>query len=111
MWTRTYSVTTKEVTKEQMWKLYADVNNWHAWDTGIDYAKLEGEFKKGNNFLLKPKGGPKVKIKLLEVVKNQRFFDLTNFPLAKMYDDHLLEETPDGLKITGIISVTGLLGF
>lgn len=111
MWKRTYSVITKEVTKEQMWKLYADVNNWHAWDTGIDHAKMEGRFEKGNSFILKPKGGPKVKIELLEVLENKRFFDLTRFPLAKMYDDHLLEETPDGLKITGIISVTGILGF
>ncbi|WP_316634577.1 SRPBCC family protein [uncultured Flavobacterium sp.] len=111
MWSRSHSITTKKVTKEQMWNLFADVNNWHTWDTGIEYAKLEGNFEKGNHFLLRPKGGPNVKVELLEVVENKRFLDVTNFPLAKMYDEHLFEETLDGLKITNIITVKGLLGF
>ncbi|WP_055096273.1 SRPBCC family protein [Flavobacterium aquidurense] len=111
MWSRSHSVTTKTVTKEQMWNLFADVNNWHIWDTGIEYAKLEGNFEKGNHFLLRPKGGPDVKVELLEVVENKRFLDVTKFPLAKMYDEHLFEETPDGLKITNIITVKGILGF
>ncbi|OMQ11679.1 SRPBCC family protein [[Flexibacter] sp. ATCC 35103] len=111
MWSKSHSIVTKKVTKEQMWNLFADVNNWHTWDTGIEYAKLEGNFEKGNHFLLRPKGGPNVKVELLEVVENKRFLDVTNFPLAKMYDEHLFEETPDGLKITNIITVKGLLGF
>lgn len=41
MWTQTYSIVTKEVTKEQMWKLFSDVNNWHTWDQSIEFAKLE----------------------------------------------------------------------
>lgn len=56
MWTKSHSIVTKEVTKEQMWKLFADVNNWHTWDEGIEFAKMEGEFEKGNFFTLRPKG-------------------------------------------------------
>lgn len=111
MWTKSHSIVTKEATKEQMWKLFSDVNNWHTWDKGIEFAKLEGEFEKGNHFTLRPKGGPNVKVKLLETIKNNRFLDVTYFPLAKMFDDHLFEETPDGLKITNTITVKGLLGF
>lgn len=111
MWSKSHSVVTKAVTKEQMWNLFEDVNNWHTWDIGIEYAKLEGNFEKGNHFLLRPKGGPNVKVELLEVVENKRFLDVTDFPLAKMYDEHLFEETPDGLKITNTITVKGLLGF
>jgi len=111
MWTRTYSVTTKKVTKEQIWKLVADVNNWHTWDNSIEFAKLEGRFEKGNYFTLRPKGGPNVKIKLIETVENKKFTDLTKFPLAKMYGEHLFEETSEGLKVSCTISVKGLLGF
>lgn len=111
MWTRSYSVTTKEVTKEQMWKLFADVNNWHTWDDGIDYAAITGPFEAGNHFFLQPKGGPKVKVSLLKTVENKGFLDVTHFPLAKMYDDHAFEETADGLKITNTITVKGLLSF
>ncbi|MDB5086481.1 MAG: polyketide cyclase, partial [Mucilaginibacter sp.] len=65
----------------------------------------------GNSFILKPKGGPKLKVKLLETVTNKSFLDVTPFPLAKMYDNHTFEETPEGLKITNTISVKGLLAF
>jgi len=111
MWTKSHSIVTKEVTKEQMWKLFADVNNWHTWDEGIEFAKMEGEFEKGNFFTLRPKGGPNVKVELLETVENKSFLDVTKFPLAKMFDNHTFEETPQGLKITNTISVTGVLGF
>ena len=111
MWTKSHSIVTKEVTKEQMWKLFADVNNWHTWDEGIEFAKLEGKFEKGNFFTLRPKGGPNVKVELLETVENKSFLDVTKFPLAKMFDNHTFEETPQGLKITNTISVTGVLGF
>jgi hypothetical protein len=111
MWTKSHSILTKDVTKEQMWKLFADVNNWHTWDEGIEFAELKGKFEKGNHFYLKPKGGPKVKVELLETVANQSFLDVTKFPLAKMYDNHTFEETPNGLKITNTISVKGILSF
>ncbi len=110
MWTKSHSIVTKEVTKEQMWKLFSDVNNWHTWDNGIEFARLEGKFEKGNHFMLRPKGGPNVRVELLETIENNSFLDVTKFPLAKMYDNHLLEETANGLKITNIITVTGILG-
>ncbi len=111
MWTKTHSIVTKEVTKEQMWKLFADVNNWHKWDTGIEYAKMEGRFEKGNHFQLKPKGGPKVNIELVETIENKKFVDFTKFPLAKMYGEHTFDETASGLKITTTMKVKGLLSF
>jgi hypothetical protein len=111
MWSQSHTIVTKEVTKEQMWKLFADVNNWHTWDNGIEYAKMEGKFEKGNHFLLKPKKGPKIKIQLFETVPNKKFVDLTHFPLAKMYGEHTFEETPEGLKLTVTMTVSGVLGF
>jgi hypothetical protein len=111
MWTGSHSIVTKEVTKEQMWKLFAEINNWATWDKSIDYAKLEGNFEKGNHFYMRPKGGPKVKLIIHEIIVNKNFTDKTNFPLATMYGEHLLEETSEGLKITCTMKVRGLLSF
>jgi hypothetical protein len=111
MWTKTHSIVTNEATKEQMWKLFADVNNWHKWDSEIEYAKMDGKFQQGNHFILKPKNGPKVKINLVETIENRKFVDLTKFPLAKMYGEHTFEETPKGLKITTTMKVEGMLSF
>ena len=111
MWEKSYSTTTKAVTAKQLWRLFADVNNWHEWDEAIEYAKLEGDFQRGNFFTMKVKNGPKVKIELIETEENRKFVDLTKFPGARMTGEHILEETRDGLKITTTMRVTGLLGF
>lgn len=111
MWVRTFSTVTTEVTKEQMWKLYANVNEWHLWDDEIDYAKMEGPFAQGNTFKLKPKKGPLVTIELKEVNPFVSFTDLTRFPLAKMYGEHTFTDTAKGLEIKTTMRVTGPLHF
>jgi hypothetical protein len=111
MWKKSYSFVTKEVSKEQLWSLFADVNNWASWDEGIEFAKMDGPFEQGNHFTLRPKGGPTLKIELVEAQKHRRFVDLTRFPLARMYGEHQFEETADGLKVTTTMSVRGPLSF
>ncbi len=111
MWKKSHTIVTTEVTKEQMWKLFADINNWHTWDKGIEFAQLEGKFEKGNHFMFQPKGGPKLKIGIVEAIENQNFTDFTKFPLAKMYGEHMFEDTPEGLKITTTMTVHGILSF
>lgn len=111
MWTKSHSIVTREITKEQIWRLFSDVNNWPAWDKGVQFAKLEGKFEKGNHFLFQPKGGPKLKIGIIEATENKSFTDFTKFPLASMFGEHNFEETPEGLKLTTTMKVEGLLGF
>jgi hypothetical protein len=55
MWTESHSIITKETTKEQMWKLFTDINNWHVWNNEIEFAKLEGKFEAGNHYLIQQK--------------------------------------------------------
>ncbi|NOU46899.1 MAG: polyketide cyclase [Bacteroidales bacterium] len=111
MWTKSHSIVTNEATKEQMWKLFTDINNWHVWNNEIEFAKLEGNVEAGNHYLIQPKNGRIVKVKLLEVVENKHCLECGEFPLATMYYDHFMEETANGLKITNTITVKGLLGF
>jgi len=111
MWTQSHTIVTKKATREQLWKLFANVNQWSTWDEGVEYAKMDGRFEKGNFFVLKPKGGPKVKIQLIEAIENKGFTDLTRFPLAKMYGEHIFEDTTEGVKITTTMKVEGPLGF
>ncbi|GAB6012979.1 SRPBCC family protein [Viscerimonas tarda] len=111
MWTKSHSIVTKEVTKEQMWKLWSDVNNWATWDKTIESASLEGKFEAGNVYYFQPKGDSKIKMKIYKTVENQEFTDLAIFPLAKMYGKHTFEEMPEGLKVTTTMTVVGILGF
>lgn len=110
MWTRTYSKTYTGIKKEDIWRIWTDVNNWPTWHGDLDYCTLEGEFEAGNYFILKPKAMKKgVKIELIEVNKEQSFTDCTHFFGAKMCDTHAMEETKDGLKLTNTMVVTGIL--
>jgi hypothetical protein len=111
MWSKSYSTKVRDVTAEQLWRVFVDVNRWHIWDGDLDYARLEGEFAVGNSFLLKPKGGPKVKIQLVEVVPNRTFTDRTKFPLAEMFGQHDFVEADDGVEIKTTIRLRGPLAF
>lgn len=111
MWTKSYSKIFQDISKEDIWGAWADVNNWPKWDKELEYCKLEGSFEVGRQFILKPVGGPKVRIVLSEVLINKKFTDYCKFFGATMYDDHLLEDTSDGLRISNTITVKGPLSF
>ena len=111
MWTKTFSKTYSGLKKEDVWGLWTDINNWPKWHGDLEYCKLEGPFKVGNHFTLKPKGMGPVKIALIEIEEGQKFTDCTSFFGAKMYNTHAMEETPKGLKLSNTVVVTGPLGW
>jgi hypothetical protein len=111
MWSQTYSKTYKNIEKEDIWRIWSEVNSYVEWHDDLDSCKLEGEFEVGNYFKLKPKGAPTFKVHITELDYCKLFVDCTNFIGAKMYDIHKLEQTKNGLKITNTIKVTGILSF
>ena len=44
MWSKTYSKKVQGLKAEQVWKIWTDLNQWHTWQSDIEYAKLEGEY-------------------------------------------------------------------
>lgn len=111
MWKRTFNKTYQNVKKEDIWRIWTDINNWPTWHDDLEYCTLNGPFVVGNHFILKPKGVSAVKIELTEIVEGKKFTDCTTFFGAKMYDTHELEETKDGLRITNTLIVTGWLKY
>jgi hypothetical protein len=111
MWTKSYSTTVKGTDVDRLWQIWSDVDAWHTWQSDLDYAKLEGVFAAGSTFLLKPKGGPRVRIALLSVEPKRRFVDLTRFPLARMYGAHEFIARGDEVEIRTSVTVEGPLGF
>lgn len=106
-----YTTTTNRVSQSEIWDLITDVNNWNKWDKGTEFSEIKGDFITGNFFILKPIGSGKVKIEITSVKPKSYYCDLTKFPLARMYDEHFYEITPDGLKITIALTMKGILGF
>ena len=111
MWCKTHSMSFEGVRPEQVWKVWSDVNQWHAWQPDIEYARLEGEFTAGQVFRFRPKGGPELGIELTEVKPQARYADLTRFPGARMLDAHEIVDHGARIEIRNTLTVTGPLGF
>ena len=111
MWSKSYSKKISGLNLKQVWATWTNVNEWHTWQPDIEQAKLEGEFKVGNIFMLKPKRGPKVNIELIRVEPYKNFTDLTRFPGAEMHGSHEFIEHANELEIKTTMSIRGPLSF
>lgn len=111
MWTQSHTQVYQGVKKEDIWRLWIDVNNWHKWAPDIDYARMEGPFVVDSHFIIKPKGKPEVKLHLVEVEPLKKYTDTFKFFGATLYGIHKIEETKNGLKLTITIQITGPLQF
>ena len=109
MWQVTHSATFEGLRKDAVWAAWSDVDRWHEWDPDLDFAHAPDGFNPGTRFVLKPKGGPKVNIRLLRAEPLRGYTDLTVFPLARMYGIHDMVETSDGLTLSITIRVEGPL--
>ena len=111
MWSRSYSVTVNDIKPEQIWAIWSDVNNRHLWDTDTEWAKIDGPFQVGSKITFRPMGGPIVHMRISECIVNRVFTDCCQFFGATMYGVHEMEETPEGLRLTTTMKVTGPLSF
>ncbi|HRG64101.1 MAG TPA: hypothetical protein PLP75_13910 [Burkholderiales bacterium] len=112
MWKSTHSQCINDLSAQQIWDVLSAVNSWSEWQADIEYAKLEYEFKAGNQIRFKPRGVPEVKIKILETkIETERmvFLDSTSFPLTKMYDLHEIIIHPNKIEIKNTIWTSGIL--
>jgi uncharacterized protein YndB with AHSA1/START domain len=111
MWSRTYSKRVTGIPADKVWAVWTDVNQWHTWQPDIAYATLDGDFRAGNTFTLKPKRGPAVSIEILVAEPGRQFTDLTRFPGARMVGHHEFITHDDALEIRTTMSIEGFLSF
>lgn len=94
---------TTSASPQAVYALWADVNNWHTFDDGIEWAKLNGPFAEGATYTIKPKGGPKVKATVVTDQPPTRFIDVSHLWGAKLRFDHTITTT-EGISTVEIIN-------
>ena len=95
---------------QEVFTHYANVKDWSKWDSDVEYATIENDFKQGAIGTLKAKGAPKSKILFIEVTKDKSFTTLGKLPLCKIYFEHQLEVVDTNTtKVTHIVIFDGLL--
>lgn len=109
MWQANFTTTT-DVPAENLYRAITDFNTWNQWDEGIEYTQLQGAAKAGSQFVLKPKGGPAVKI-TIEKMWPYEVVDVAHLPLAKMRTIHKYERIGDTTHINMQLQIWGPLGF
>ena len=98
-------------TKEQVWKLWADVTHWNTWDSTVKSSELYGDFKTGTKGVVKLMGPPKSTFVITNCEPFKSFTNTSYLPLCKVDFTLVLDETPNGLLVTYRQEMTGFLTF
>ena len=111
MYKKEKTIIIKGATINELWEAHSDVKNWSKWQDDIEWTKVEGEVKKGTKFIIKPKGGFKVKLEILTFNKPEQFTDVSYLPFCKMFTTTKMREVDNGVEIKLEIEMKGLLTF
>jgi len=94
MWKAQYEMLT-DVSAQALYSAIIDIDSWNKWDAGLEYTRLQSEMRAGATFVLKPKGGPKVKMSIDDVAPF-RLVDTAHLVGAKLKTTH--EYVPTGTR-------------
>jgi hypothetical protein len=74
MWANEHSVETS-AGPEAIWRLWADVPGWPAWNGDIERIELHGPFAAGSRIVMTPIGEEPVELRIAEAVEPELFVD------------------------------------
>lgn len=107
MWDYEYSATA-EVTPNAVWTLWADPLGWHAWNDGVGEVEVHGPFAAGTAFTMTPPGQDTIHMTITEVVPDQAWTDVCEFPGLLITTRHLIDDLGGGrTKVTYRTEITG----
>lgn len=105
MWSYEHTVDA-EVRPESIWRLYADVEGWGAWDISVAEARLHGPFAVGTEVSLTTHGQDTARSRIAQLVEHELFVDETDLGSATLRFVHRL--TPldgDRTRITHRVEI------
>ncbi len=99
-----------DVPKDRVFALYADVGSWPRWDRETVDVQLPA-LRTGAVGWLKPREGPKAKIRVADVVPDRSFTVEAMLPLCRMQFGHELDEEAGHTTATHWVRFDGPLAF
>ncbi|MDQ0581265.1 SRPBCC family protein [Streptomyces rishiriensis] len=78
MWEYEHDVET-EATPEAIWRLWADVERWGAWNAEIEKIEISGPFAAGSRITMTPPGDEPIVLRIAEAVEGELFVDEARF--------------------------------
>jgi Polyketide cyclase / dehydrase and lipid transport len=96
-------------TPDKIFRIYADVKNWHKWDPDTKASYINGPFSAGSKGRLTPTKGNTVPMLLTSVEQNRHFTVESRIPLFKMVFEHELLDRGNNTEVVHRVSFFGLL--
>jgi uncharacterized protein YndB with AHSA1/START domain len=107
MWAVEHSIETG-ARPEAVWRLWADVERWAEWNTGVEWIGLRGPFAAGSTILMTPPGDEPVELRITEASEPELFVDEADGGDFVVRTTHRVEPVGDGRsRITYRMEITG----
>jgi hypothetical protein len=107
MWSVEHSIDTSAGPAE-IWRLWADVRGWPAWNGDIESIKLEGPFAAGSRILMTPIGDETVELRIAEAVEPELFVDEAELGEIVVRTIHRVRRVDGGrARVTYRMEITG----
>jgi hypothetical protein len=107
MWASEHNAETSAA-PEAIWRLWADVAGWPAWNGDIERIELTGPFAAGSRILMTPIGQEPIELRIAEAVEPEFFVDEAEMGEIVVRTMHRVERLgPDRAQVTYRMEITG----
>jgi uncharacterized protein YndB with AHSA1/START domain len=107
MWANEQRVETSAA-PERIWRLWADVAGWPAWNGDIERIELHGPFAAGSRIVMTPIGDEPVELRIAEAVEPELFVDEAKWGDVVVRTIHRVEPLDGGrARVIYRIEITG----
>ena len=95
-------------TPHAVWRVLRDLDDWSAWDTSMDWVRLQDPFGVGARVVMKPKGQDPITSVILAAVEDTLYADETSLGDVTLRFSHALEALEPGrTRIVHRLEISG----
>jgi uncharacterized protein YndB with AHSA1/START domain len=107
MWANEHSMETR-AQPERIWRLWADVAGWPAWNADIERIELIGPFAAGSTIVMTPIGEEPVELRIAEAREPELFVDEADLGEIVVRTTHRVQQIDSALaRVTYRMEITG----
>jgi hypothetical protein len=107
MWEFEHSIETS-ATPEAIWRLWADVENWDAWNAEIEKIEISGPFAAGTQIAMTPPGDDPILLLIAEAVEDELFVDEARFNGLLLRTTHRIDRIDQArIRVVYRLEITG----
>ena len=101
--------TTVPATPARLFARWADCDTHPEWSTDLAWVRLDEPVRPGARGHLRPRGGPRSRFTVTELVPDRTFADTTHLLGARLTFRHHADPVPGGSEVTVSVTVEGPL--